>query len=750
MKIPDSFLVDEVRCGFVIPAAVKQAWAAELEVLGEIDRVCKKHNIQYFADWGTLLGTVRHGGFIPWDDDLDIVMKRADYQKFLEVASHDMAEGYHVRTFRNHDDWLFMGKVVGRDGFSFEKEHLRRFHNFPYIACIDIFVLDYVYRDPAKEERRRKLCKYILTVADTIGQEQLSPTEYESRLKVVEDKFGVRFLRKPDPTEMRRYLYGEVEKIFAEVPKEEADKITQMFPRGLKDDAFHFPKEYYEEALYLPFENTQIAVPKLYDKMLKSRYGTYMHFVKNRAGHDYPFFESQKRNLQKVLDFELLEFRVDKSKILRGEEELAAKNLSYKAMAKECVSELARLRAQLEEELKEAFAEGEKVVQLLQDSQQMAMDLGNMLEVFCGENCSVIGLLEQYCEVIYALYEQLMASAQQDELFASCEVLEKQCEEINAELICNVLCRSTVLFLPVMAKDWFYLQSLWEEAVKEENCDVMVVPLPYFYKDYDGSPREICYEGDKFPEGVPVLDYKELTAEYLEMLHPEKIVIQNPYDNWNAAISVPDMFYSLQLRRYTDELIYVAPFTADAFTKRNEREYGNMKYYVTMPGVTYADRVLVQSEAIRQVYIEKLTEFAGEDTKAAWEERIQAIEPVIHDEPNKRTPGKKKVLYGISVGTYLGERDIAQKKLESNLRLFEKYKESLDYSVFIYPDAHADEILGEIEPLLRDASCNLVGEEVKDGLEEFDSYYGDSMPLVTRFREQEKPVMIQSYICVGE
>ena len=61
-------------------------------------------------------------------------------------------------------------------------------------------------------------------------------------------------------------------------------------------------------------------------------------------------------------------------------------------------------RGKMEEELKEAFAEGEKVVQLLQDSQQMAMDLGNMLEVFCGENCSVIGLLEQYCEAIYALY----------------------------------------------------------------------------------------------------------------------------------------------------------------------------------------------------------------------------------------------------------------------------------------------------------------------------------------------------------
>ena len=72
MRVPDNFLEGEIRNSFYVESMMKKVWAAQLEVLHEIDRICKKHNITYFADWGTLLGAVRHKGFIPWDDDMDI------------------------------------------------------------------------------------------------------------------------------------------------------------------------------------------------------------------------------------------------------------------------------------------------------------------------------------------------------------------------------------------------------------------------------------------------------------------------------------------------------------------------------------------------------------------------------------------------------------------------------------------------------------------------------------------------------
>lgn len=73
---------------------VKRAWAAELEVLSEIDKICREYNIQYFADKRALLATVRNQGFIPWDDDFDIAIKREDYKRFMEIAPKELPEGF--------------------------------------------------------------------------------------------------------------------------------------------------------------------------------------------------------------------------------------------------------------------------------------------------------------------------------------------------------------------------------------------------------------------------------------------------------------------------------------------------------------------------------------------------------------------------------------------------------------------------------------------------------------------------------
>lgn len=99
MEFPIDFFLDEVREGF-IPAMMKRAWAAELEILVEIDRICEKYKLRYFIDYGNLLGAIRHKGFIPWDDDIDIMMLRKDYEIFAKWLIKELLKKLVFRSFK--------------------------------------------------------------------------------------------------------------------------------------------------------------------------------------------------------------------------------------------------------------------------------------------------------------------------------------------------------------------------------------------------------------------------------------------------------------------------------------------------------------------------------------------------------------------------------------------------------------------------------------------------------------------------
>ncbi|MBQ2395401.1 MAG: LicD family protein, partial [Alistipes sp.] len=109
LNIPEEFLREEVRCDYVVTEKMKRVWATELGMLHRFGQVCQKYGLRWYAMGGTLLGAVRHKGFIPWDDDIDLLMPREDYNRLLEIGEEEFSSPYFLQTpcterhfFRTH------------------------------------------------------------------------------------------------------------------------------------------------------------------------------------------------------------------------------------------------------------------------------------------------------------------------------------------------------------------------------------------------------------------------------------------------------------------------------------------------------------------------------------------------------------------------------------------------------------------------------------------------------------------------
>lgn len=628
LRFENSFYENEVRDGFFVPAMIKKAWAAELTVIYEVDKICRKHNINYFADWGTMLGAVRHGGFIPWDDDFDIMMRRRDYEHFLRVAAKELPEGFAILNMDNTENfWYFLSRVVLRPQICFEEEHLRQFHGFPYIVGIDIFILDTLSADLQEEEQRDTVIEYILALADSLGAEKMSPEKKESALCRIEQICRVNIDRSLPESELKMQLYQLVRKLMVIFEDDREGNYAQLIPHVVYRGNTGFPQNYYQAGIRIPFENIEIMLPVRYEAMLQKKYGNYMRLVRNKAGHNYPFFQSQKEQFEKILGYQLPRYKYPG---------ICPRQNTIERSCKYQVREYLRRLDQLHERIRG----GSHVLENLIQAQENAIAMGNMIEQVKGENHPVIRELEQYCEAVFALYHEAVREngVIPEEKIKVLQRLKSQIESDANELI---LIRKEAVFLPFSGKYWEALHSVWEAVEAEPDWDVYVVPLPYYYKEYDGSFLDMVYDLSEYPQNIPLADYEKFD---LAGHHPEVIFIQNPYDEWDSATSIPKEYYSSAIRNYTEQLVYIPCFELEEFEKENEREYWNMSYYCTVPGVVNADWVFVQSQNMKRVYVDKLTDFAGEETREIWQKKIVGIGSPLSDDKRQAADSAVKVL----------------------------------------------------------------------------------------------------------
>ena len=297
LNFPDGWFDAEERDGFLISEEMKRAWAAQLETLKVISDICDQYGFHYFAYWGTLLGAVRHQGFVPWDDDMDIGMLRQDLTRFLSIAKEVLPEGYYIRSWQNdpYTDQIIV-RVINGDKIDFSKEHLDKYHGCPYAVGIDIFPIDWIPDD----DEEYNLQVQLIGMANTVGY------IWEDETKCLAEK---RYLT-VETEKATGFGFDETKNIKTQATQL-ADAISAMYGpsdtnslgiplRGLYDGDQRFPKECFMTLIKQPFEITEIPIPIGYHEILTKYYGDYTE-KKRYEGHDYPFYKDQKEVLENYL-----------------------------------------------------------------------------------------------------------------------------------------------------------------------------------------------------------------------------------------------------------------------------------------------------------------------------------------------------------------------------------------------------------------------------------------------------------------
>ena len=450
------------------------------------------------------------------------------------------------------------------------------------------------------------------------------------------------------------------------------------------------------------------------------------------------------------------------------------RHTSMRKQQKAQIENFLHLLTRVHAEIKNSIASGKKEValDLLAQCQDSAIQIGETIEHLEGDHCMTIPLLESYCEVLYQSYEAL----RQNQLSTAnkpYKALQKSLTLIKTSVQNDIPVRTEAVFLPYKASMWDSLESVWQAADEDPSCDAYVIPIPYFDKHPDGSFKEEHYEGDLYPDYVPVTWYEDY--DFVER-QPDLIFIHNPYDECNYVTSVHPFFYSKNLKQFTEKLVYIPYFILGEPDPEDEDTIENLKHFCTVPGVLYADKVIVQSEAMRKVYVKVLTEYSkgSKANRKYWEKKIlglgspkidkvlstkkedieipEAWRKVIEKEDGS---WKKVIFYNTGVTAFLEHGEKMLIKMQDVFRVF---KENVDEVALLWrPHPLMQATIKSMRPELWEQYKSLVETYIEEGwgiyddtaeleraIAVCDGYYGDPSSIVQLCKKTKMRILIQS------
>lgn len=251
--------------------SLREAQMLMVEILDEVDKLCEKHNLRYFLDAGTLIGAVRHKGFIPWDDDVDIGMPREDYDKFLKIAQKELPDYLFLQTFET-DKYYDVYPVpckVRYNGTMFLEEHAKENHKMHNGVYIDVFPYDSLPKSNTVYKIQRTLSYNILKSFKRLRD---IPETLNFKNKITFSFYKI--VTKIFPSKRRRKFFDFLIKW--------NDPNSEYMGYGVDTfwSEYVYKKSDYFDLIKLPFEGKEFYAPKNYDAVLTQLYGDYMTMPK--------------------------------------------------------------------------------------------------------------------------------------------------------------------------------------------------------------------------------------------------------------------------------------------------------------------------------------------------------------------------------------------------------------------------------------------------------------------------------------
>lgn len=417
----------------------------------------------------------------------------------------------------------------------------------------------------------------------------------------------------------------------------------------------------------------------------------------------------------------------------------------------------------------------DEFIGLLTECQNCAIEIGNKIEKIYGEYLETIHSLETYCECVYQLAESLNTP---ELIEGKYQQLCRQISFVEETLCQEIPNKKEIVFFPYNASMWDSLESVYLAALEDPDCDAYCVPIPYYDKNPDGTLGNVHYEISEYPSNIEVIPYTDY--DFKER-RPDAVYIHNPYDNWNHVTSVHPDYYAKNLREYTDQLVYIPYFVLSEINPSNRAAINGMKHFCFLPGTIYAHKVILQSEDMKQIYVNEFMKAAAEnglsghftDRKLLEEKFLGLGSPKLDKIANSNKDNisipdewlpiiqkadgsyKKIVFYNTTIAAFLVNEDRMLDKIADSLEFF--YKEREEVALLWRPHPLMESTVKSMHPALWNRYRSIVDDyrnqdwgiyddtsDLNRAIMLSDCYYGDQSSVVQLYQETGKPIMIQN------